>query len=342
LKYLKAREGDFIETLEGLIFDVKGLIHPPNRVVAYLRYFEDPVGDRKRGEKSYRKVYSLSERDNFISSKYPNYIFFDPNFGERIEGVPEKSISKHHKPSRKVLELNNKSNLDNLQTKALDFIHLISDLTNIKHENMGITGSILVNLHKDKSDLDVIFYGKKNCFYIRNTLSNLLKEAKHEVHPYKPEDLKQLYAFRSKDTYMPFEDFFRIEKRKYMQGKFKKTDFFVRYLLDWDENKEKYGDYKYSPYGYAKIKANITDDRESIFTPCKYLVSEVKVLKGKKTLPVKEITSFRGRFCEQAKKGEQIIAQGKVEKVIKADDGKEHFRLVLGGKPTDFMKNKSV
>jgi len=41
---VRAREGDFLETLEGLIFDVKGLLHPDARVIAYLRYLPDPHG----------------------------------------------------------------------------------------------------------------------------------------------------------------------------------------------------------------------------------------------------------------------------------------------------------
>ena len=81
MRSLRAREGDFIETREGLIFDVKGLVHPPDRVVAYLRYLEDPSGDRRRGDKTYTKVYSLSDREKTLRNRYPQYLFYDPIFG---------------------------------------------------------------------------------------------------------------------------------------------------------------------------------------------------------------------------------------------------------------------
>ncbi|MBS7649724.1 hypothetical protein KEJ17_08810, partial [Candidatus Bathyarchaeota archaeon] len=84
------------------------------------------------------------------------------------------------------------------------------------------------------------------------------------------------------------------------------------------------------------IKAKIEDDENSIFTPCTYAVSEAEALEGIDAQPLREITSFRGRFCEQARRGECVIAQGKVEKVIERD-GSEYFRLVLGAKPSDFM-----
>jgi predicted nucleotidyltransferase len=48
------------------------------------------------------------------------------------------------------------------------------------------------------------------------------------------------------------------------------------------------------------------------------------------------VVSFRGRFCEQARRGEWVIAQGKVERVIERD-GSEYYRIILGNKPSDFM-----
>ncbi|MCP8323598.1 MAG: hypothetical protein L6N96_05415, partial [Candidatus Methylarchaceae archaeon HK02M2] len=50
---------------------------------------------------------------------------------------------------------------------------------------------------------------------------------------------------------------------------------------------------------------------------------------------LKEIASFRGRFCEQAKNGETVIAQGKIERVINTYE--DHHRILLGNKLTDFM-----
>ncbi|MGC9345680.1 MAG: hypothetical protein ACP5ER_02660, partial [Candidatus Bathyarchaeales archaeon] len=81
----------------------------------------------------------------------------------------------------------------------------------------------------------------------------------------------------------------------------------------------------------------VVDDSESIFTPCVYKISDVRVLEGKKLEPIKEIASFRGRFCEQARIGEVVIAQGKVERVIDDRQNREYFRLLLGNKPSDYM-----
>jgi len=336
LRLVKAREGDFIETVEGLIFDVKGLVHPPDRIVAYLRYIEDPHGDRQRGNKTYIKVYSLSERELMLRRRYPQYIYYDPVLGEHMQGVPNKQVSKIYRPSEKVSELLKKSSLDRVEMEAVEFVKLLHDSSNVKLENIGLSGSILVGLHMENSDIDVIVYGRKNCSSIRNALEQLMEEKNGLVSKYGLRDLERLYRFRSKDTWMPLKEFIRMERRKLMQGKFRGRDFFMRFLLDWDEVNEKYGDRTYIPSGYAKVKARVIEDLDSIFTPCKYIIDDVKFLEGTKASPLKEIVSFRGRFCEQAKKGEMVIAQGKVEKVVEKD-GKEYFRLILGAKPSDFM-----
>ena len=44
---MRAREGDYIKTFKKLIFDVKGLVHPSNRIVAFIRYFPCEKGERK-------------------------------------------------------------------------------------------------------------------------------------------------------------------------------------------------------------------------------------------------------------------------------------------------------
>ena len=85
----------------------------------------------------------------------------------------------------------------------------------------------------------------------------------------------------------------------------------MRFVKDWSEISEKYGDVYYKNSGYARIAATVADDSEALFTPCTYRLENVKVADGPALEPITEVVSFRGRFCEQAKTGERIVAQGK-------------------------------
>jgi hypothetical protein len=132
---------------------------------------------------------------------------------------------------------------------------------------------------------------------------------------------------------MPFEVFLSHERLKVLQGKFKGADYFVRCVREWDEWQEKYGDKKYYPAGTATVQATISDDTESILTPCTYRLVDATST-GKLREPT-QIVSFRGRFCEQAHTGERILARGTMEKVV--DERGDECRLIVGENPHDSL-----
>ncbi len=65
---MRAREGDLIRTGDNVIFDVKGLVHPPDKVIAFPRYIPSPDGTRGSPGEMYRKVYNLGDPVNPVES----------------------------------------------------------------------------------------------------------------------------------------------------------------------------------------------------------------------------------------------------------------------------------
>lgn len=296
----------------------------------------DPEGDRERNGVIFRKFYSLHERYELLQKKFPQFLVYDHVLDEQLCEIPTKAVKKHYKPAEYLRELRHSVELDKIEEKTLQFAKLLKEATSVPWNKIGISGSILIKLHRPESDIDQIIYGTKNCRKVYDVLKILHKD-ESPVKSYNLEDLRKLFAFRSKDTVTPFEDFVRTESRKALQGKFMGSDYFVRFVKDWNETTEKYGMIKYSNEGYAKIKANVVDDSEAIFTPCTYKIESTNILEGAiANVRIDEIVSFRGRFCEQAKQGETVIAQGKVE-CVQPEHERTHFRLLLGNKPSDYM-----
>ncbi|MBT8171524.1 hypothetical protein KJN74_01455, partial [Candidatus Bathyarchaeota archaeon] len=186
------------------------------------------------------------------------------------------------------------------------------------------------------SDLDFVVYGSKATNKVSEIMSELFEDNTNQLQAYTKETIKELFDFRSKDTNTSFEDFVRTDSRKISHGKFKGRHFFIRFVKDYNEITEQYGSIIYKPQGRARIKAIIADDSEGLFTPCKYKLDNVEIVEGPKVDSISEIVSFRGRFCEQAKIGEMIIAAGKLERV-KQEGKNDHYRLLLGSKPSDHM-----
>ena len=199
----------------------------------------------------------------------------------------------------------------------------------------------MAGLTNEKSDIDPLIYGVENSRKAYNALKELLITADSGFKPYSREELQTLFDFRSKDTQMSFEDFKKVESRKAFQGMFMGTDYFIRFVKDWDEISDQYGDVCYKNSGYVKITANIADATDSLFTPCTYKLKDVDVVDGQELSPITEIVSFRGRFCEQLptnlREPPTVEAQGKAELVTDSKTGATHYRLIIGGKPADYM-----
>ena len=262
---------------------------------------------------------------------------FDPVFGETMCEVPISQVAEHYKPEEKLWSLRSAKDLTVLESKALQLAQTLKAEANIPWSSIGISGSIMAGLTTEKSDIDPLIYGAENCRKAYVALQKLLTKPDSGFKPYNRVELQELFDFRSKDTQMSFEDFVLVESRKAFQGKFMGSDYFIRFVKDWSEIDEHYGDVYFKNSGYAKITGNISDNSDSLFTPCTYKLSGVQVVEGPKLAPIAEIASFRGRFCEQANNGETIEAQGKVEKVTNKKTGNQHYRLILGNKPSDYM-----
>jgi predicted nucleotidyltransferase len=334
---MRAREGELIKTDNDVIFDVKGLVHPPNRIVAFPRYIPSPQGNRKSRKGVYDKIYSLSERFKFLQEKAPALIVHDKVFDAVLCEVPTNEVTRHYTPVEKLRKLRSAKILSALERKAVQLAETLKEAANIPWSAVGISGSILVGLYTLQSDIDPLVYGIESCRKAYAALENLREADASQFKPYTRKELQALFDFRSKDTIMSFEDFERTESRKAFQGMFSGTDYFIRFVKDWSQTSEQYGGVCYKDCGYAKITATVADDAEALFTPCTYQLENVAVVDGAKLQPIREIVSFRGRFCEQAKTGEAVVAQGKVERVTNTQTKREHYRLILGNKPSDFM-----
>lgn len=324
---LRAIEGDFIEALGSLIFDVKGFIHPSNRIVAYLRYVPDSNGKRQRDGQRFRKIYDLNERRSFLAQFCPDCLYFDSTFNREMQGVLRDRISKHYDPRDRIQQMIQCSVRDSLEERSLEFLDILRSATALPTADFGISGSMLVGLHAPSSDIDLVVYGKNSGPKVVQALQ-LLQSENTSIRRYRPEELGKLRQSRLMSASMTLHHFIWHEQRKSLQGIFQGTEYFVRCVAKHDESYERYGDNRYFPLGQVTIQAVIVDDSEAIFTPCKYLINDARITSGVKNIVPSQIVSFRGRFCEQAKAGERILARGRLERIIGST--LEYSQLVIG------------
>jgi predicted nucleotidyltransferase len=331
-----AIESHYLETEEGLFFAVKGLIHPPDRIVGCLRYFPDPKGDRQKEGFHYTRLYHFAEQVQFLQEHYPQYLAFEPTIQATLQSVPLQAIRRVFDPRVRLQELSRQDERDPLEEDAWAFTNQLHEISGISPTSLGISGSLLIGLHLSRSDLDVTVHGAQNCRSLHQALRRVLLGTSENISRLDEQGMEALYTERSADTRMAHNQFFRSERDKVIQGQFQGRTYFIRFLKELEETGETYGSLRYSPEGKAEIQGVISDDQDAIFTPCRYALGDVNFLNGSPVNDLREIVSYRGRFCEQAWRGDTVQAFGTLE-LVRESSGRSWHRLLLGNHVEDTM-----
>ena len=338
----KGIEGDYLETKENhLFFDIKGYYHPHDRKICFLRFYPDPNGERIRNGIRYKKIYSIPERYSKIREDYPQYLFFSHELDLELQGVENKDIKNIYTPREYYSAISIKKRLSELEQHSKRLCDLLITNGSVPEKAIGISGSPMIGLNKEDSDIDIIIYGTRTSLELQEKLPDLLSVA-NNIRAYNLAEYESHFNWRVGGSDISFEDFLRSEKRKLHQGKFSGIDFYIRYIKSPKDWPGTFYDYTYKNLGRIKVKAKIVDSTNSIFTPCSYKIESLKVL-DRKTINKKvnltnlnEISSFRGRFCEQATKGESVLVEGKLEEV-NFKQNQTHLRILLTSQIHDKM-----
>ncbi|MFX1412728.1 MAG: hypothetical protein ACFFA2_02735 [Promethearchaeota archaeon] len=340
MKIPKGIEGDYIETKNNnLFFDVKGIYHPHDRKICFIRFYPSSDGDRIKSGKKYKKVYDLNERYSFLRENYPKYLFFSKQFDIMLQGVRNEEIKRIYTPLEYYQALNQRSTTNHLESCSKELCKLFIEKGDFPKNSIGITGSQMIGLCKEHSDIDLIIYGTEISRNFQEKLATILSTSKY-CRKFSQQEYLTHYEWRVGGSNIPFDKFLKYERRKLHQGMYKGFEFFIRYLKSPSDWKGTYYDFLYKNMGRIELEAKIVDDANGIFTPCSY---KIKLLKINKTDideinqdQINEVSSYRGRFCEQAIKGEIVLVTGKLEKVIFRRN-KEYYRVLLTDQSQDTM-----
>jgi len=322
-------EGYFIITSDNLIFEVKGVVHPKDRVIAYLRYV--PVDSQKKSSLHYQKLYDLNRREDYLKSNYPEYLWFSKAHGRVIQSVEREKIVSILNPVEYLARMKNNHGTKSKLHEATNVLakKLVHE-TGISWSDIGITGSQLLNIATERSDIDFVVYGNNACRKFYDNMSNNYRKIQG-IRPYSGDFLNAHVAFRWGNLIKFHDTLKKIESKKVLQGLYNGHEFFIRLVRRLEEIDEYYGKMKYELIDYYRTRCIIKDDTDSIFTPCVYHIESLD------NTNLRRLVSYRGRFTEQVTAGMSVRVKGSLERVTDTTTGDSFQQLVLGENSTDYL-----
>lgn len=287
---------DFIVTVDGLIFSSVSYFHPRDKYRAYLRYYPDEEGDRVFKHRRYSKVTSTADADEYLRRNYPVYV------NAEGQGVPRARAAVIYRPDARLRDLLNRPR-DVLEERVH---HLSRVFADVPDEKKGITGSILMGIHRPDSDIDFVIYGLQNHSRARQTLRKLIEDGgAGRVRGLTKKEWRRVYLKRFPgEKALSFREFLWHERRKYHRGVIEGTLFDILLVREPGELK---------PQTEARptevkvtVRCRVTDSSLAFDSPAVYTVIMENGAVG-------EVYSFTHTYAGQALPGEVVEVRGVVE-----------------------------
>lgn len=285
---------------------------------------------------------SLLETFQFLEKKHPQYLFYSPFYNVLMTAVPHQYITMHYKPEERLSRLLKAKRLDRLQKKAKRLVSFLAKRSGIKHKFFGVTGSILLNIHRlNLSDIDITVYGLKNSLAVKRTLLESRSMQNSTIRRLEGSALKAWCRAKTRSYPLTQDEAIELYRRRWNIGLFEETQFSVHPVKLEKEIHERYADKTYEPVGSVVAGAVVSEGSDSMFLPSIYRVREVKVIKGPQVSDIEEIVSYEGLYADLAEVEETILVKGKLEQVRDKRIKQMYHRIVVGspeGKGTEYIK----
>jgi predicted nucleotidyltransferase len=304
-----------------------GYEHPKDRVFAFLKYipsefqslFSVEMLERTwkfEGRKLFRaeKLYTAQNYRTFIETfrkNFPDYLYFCPFRNKELISAPIENIDRVFVPKDCLQVIAKVENPDRIQKMALDLIRMLSKESGVSLSHFGMHGSIALNMHSEKSDIDFVVYGSGNFRVVEETIGRLVEAGKLR------------YIFGNK-----------LDRARKFKGKYQDKIWMFTAARLPEEINVKYGEQRFVPVSRLKFKCKVSDDSEAIFRPAIYKIIDYSPEDSESEIPSEQIpdsiVSNIGCYRNVARAGDAIKVAGMLERVESTKTGSVSYQVVVG------------
>jgi uncharacterized protein len=277
---------DFIETAEGLIFAVVAQVTEHGKALCFLRYVKDNPG--------WKKV-ATEPANAFLKQHHPGYLHYSPVLDAHLHAVAIERIVKHHQPKQRLQQIIKSNQQDAIEH---DLFHLCDLLQQhgLDLSKIGITGSLLIGVQQQSSDIDLVCYGRAVFHQCRAITRELI--AQEKLQELNDKDWQESYQRRSCE--LSFADYVWHERRKTNKAVINGRKFDLNFIDELKRSEVT----SYQKCGAIKLQCKVIDDTHAFDYPAEFKIDHEQF---------DAIVSFTATYTGQAIKGETVEVSGIVE-----------------------------
>jgi predicted nucleotidyltransferase len=272
---------DFIEDTDGWLYAVSTYDND-EKIGTVLRYVPGPGGSRAHPDGRRYTKYDFEEAYAHVREHKPQY-------DGLLHRIPHADVKRVYKPDEEIGRI----------AATHPRVKKLVDLFCLPPGTVGCTGSLLIQLDDETSDIDMVVYGK-HWFVAQRKVEEGIRNGTIEG----PSEAMWRKAYEKRKPEIPYDVFVLHEERKFNRGQVEGTYFDILYTRSYDE-------IRHAPTGKGEvigkgtIEAKVTDASLAFDNPAVYYVEHETVSR---------VLSFTHTYSGQALAGETIEACGVLEK----------------------------
>jgi len=277
---------DFIETAEGLIFAVVEQGLEDGKALCFLRYVRKPSG--------WKKV-ATDPANQLLQQHYPDYLHYSPVLDAHLHAVATGRIVKHHQPKHRLQDILQSNRHDAVERDLFDLCQLFEQ-HGLDLAQAGITGSVLVGVQNQESDIDLVCYGREVFHQCRAITGRLIEQGLLQTL----NDLDWQQSYQRRSCELSFDDYVWHERRKCNKAVINGRKFDLNFIDDSAGCKA----VSYQKCGAVTLQCRVIDDTYAFDYPAEFKIDHQQIA---------SVVSFTATYTGQAVSGELVEVAGVLE-----------------------------
>lgn len=277
---------DFIETAEGLLFAVVTPGLEQGKALCFLRY-------RSEGGLWHKQV--TDEANAFLQTHHPHYLYYSPALDASLHAVDVDRVVRHYQPRHRFRHIMHQSSQDPVERDVLALGELLRQ-QGVDLDRIGITGSILVGVQKNSSDIDLVCYGRETFHRCRASVKTLIEQ--NRLQDLADSDWQASYNRRN--CSLSYEEYAWHEKRKFNKALVNGRKFDLSLI----EPNKPVRQERYRKLEAVTLTCRITDDTLAFDYPSIYRIDHHLA---------SSVVCFTATYTGQAYAGEIVEVSGMLE-----------------------------